>query len=666
MLVLGLAGGLDPIDRQILDTPEAYTYDGAAVLVEDGNVVAAFEEARLNRIKHSNKFPAAAIRHCLAMRGVALPQIDRIAYYVDEVSADALLARMYLDRPDIAARVNARQLLVATLARECGDAIDPGRLCFFEHKLTHAACTMHQSGFDESLVYVIDNAGGLYRGARDASGKVALDTIALTQPSQSLQKLCHALLPFLGLGLFEEYRALALAQFGNPERFEAAVGTLYELLPDGRYRLDLASASDLRALIDPPRGGVLTKAHHDLAAALQQAMERIVLHVLAHHRAATGLHKLCTAGGMADNIATSTAIRSAGLFDEIFVHPAAYDAGCALGAALLASQAAGTPPPRARIADVRWGSDIGDAAAELREWTPVVSTRAQIDPPRRAAECLARGATIGWVQGRSDFGTHALGTRNAFAAAAPIANRERLHRALGRAEVHRPLAAMIRAEDLARWCEGESDPGALGFQTFLVRARAEARAALAAALTHDGRFCVQTVARDSQPLLWQLLTHLDALTGSPVLLSASLNRSDEPTAESIADAVVSFLGSQLDYLIVADCLVERREIDWEARGALHLALPPHVELVRSQRPIGRHPHGLTAELRTTTTAPIRRAVTPLLGDLLATIGEAKPLGRIVSEARLDADDARQVIDEIDALWSAGMVLLRPARAKEAA
>src|SRR5262245_54070289 len=131
MFAIGLAGGLDAVHEQSLDTPENYTYDGAAVLLENGAVVAAIEEERLDRIKHSNKFPARAIQFCLQSRGLRLADVDAIAYYVDEGTADALLTRMYLNRPDFPS-VNARALMRMALSRELGVEVDPARLRFYE------------------------------------------------------------------------------------------------------------------------------------------------------------------------------------------------------------------------------------------------------------------------------------------------------------------------------------------------------------------------------------------------------------------------------------------------------------------------------------------------------------------------------------------------------
>ncbi|HKH21492.1 MAG TPA: carbamoyltransferase N-terminal domain-containing protein, partial [Gammaproteobacteria bacterium] len=297
MLTLGFAGGLDPVHEDFMDTPDNYTYDGAAVLIEDGRVIAASEEERLNRIKHSNKFPTQSIRFCLKQRGVGIQDIDLIAYYVNEEAANSLLSRLYLAMPGIEPRIDARTLLAVTLGRELGCEISPTKIRFYQHKLTHAVSAMALSGFDESLVFIIDNAGGVFLGRRENEA-VSLESIVAIPPSKSLGRFCQSVFPFLGLGLFDEYKAMALAPHGDPKVYEPLFRSFYELLPNGDYALHLDRVYMLMGKVDPrPKHKEFSQAHKDIAASLQQALEEIVLHVLRHYRQATGQRNLCMAGG---------------------------------------------------------------------------------------------------------------------------------------------------------------------------------------------------------------------------------------------------------------------------------------------------------------------------------------------------------------------------------
>lgn len=663
MLALGLAGGLDAVDEQNLDTPDNYTYDGAAVLVENGAVVAAFEQERLDRIKHSNKFPLQAIEACLAMRGVTARDLDAIGYYVDERTADALLARLFLARPDIGMRVNARTLLQATLGRGLQCAIDPSKLRFYEHRMTHAASAMHQSGFDDALVYVVDNAGGVYRGTRAEDGRVAIEPLLLISPAQSLQRLCQAVFPFLGLGIFDEHKGIALASRGDADRFAPLVDAMVELLPDGQYRLHLDRAGALMGVVDPPRGKEPGQEHEDLAAAVQRAMERVVLHVAGHFRHATGIARICLAGGMAENTSTNGRILDARLFDDVFVHPAAYDSGCAVGAALLASQDAGVPSVRQRVQSVRWGGE--PRAALVEEWNGLLRAERSEHAPLAAARLLAGNRLVGWVDGRSDFGSHALGSRNVLADPRPVENRVRVHTALHRAETYRPLAALVPEEELHAWCDLPKTVTALPFQTFAVRVRAERRAELGAAMQDDGCARVQSVSRETEPRLHALLRAFGESTGTAALLSASFNTKIEPVVETADDAIVSFLNSGLDALVIGDWVAEKVEARWSEDVPLRASLPPYVRIVRAKGLAERKRRASSDEIRTTFTPGLRRTISRELADALIALDGEEPLSEVVGRGAADADGRRRLMDELLALWALRMIVLRPATAREA-
>jgi len=664
MLTLGLSGGLDAVHEQAFDTPSNYTYDGAAVLLEDGAVVAAVEEERVNRIKHSSKLPMQAIDRCLRSRGVRLSDVDRIAYYVDEDSANELLSRFRLARPDLVPQGDARTLFSQLLGRAFDCQLAPGTLRFFAHKLTHAMPAMAQSGFAESLVYVIDNAGGVFAGSRDAKGTVALTPVMATTPAMSIQRLFHAVFPFLGLGLFDEYKAMALAPYGDPATYASVVEPLYELRPDGRYLLHLDRAGGLMGNIEPRHPGEdFTQAHKDLAASLQRAMEDIVLHVLAHHRHATGIERVCLAGGMAENSSTNARVIYARLFRDVFVHPAAYDAGCALGAALLAAQETG-PSPAARVQGVAWGTDIGDAAdisARLSRWDGFINVEQDDKIERTAAQCLAKGDAIGWVQGRAEFGSHALGHRAALADPRRPDASARLARALRRSTAYRPFGVAVLEEEAERLFDLPGGPASFRFTAAAARVRHAARCLLPAGIHVDGTVRLQTVARTAVPHYWALLRSFQELTGVPALLTASLNTELEPTADSVDDAAVTFLASDLDALVVGSCIVLRSTPAWQHRLGLLVSLPPYVEVLRMRRG-GPLTSRLHHELRTSYDPPRRRTVSAELGEALAALGRATPAGEVLGAY----PHARQVelMTELETLWTERLITLAPAGAAE--
>ncbi|MBZ5509347.1 MAG: nodulation protein [Acidobacteriia bacterium] len=661
MLTLGLAGGLDPVHEEFLDTPENYTYDGAAVLVEDGKVVVAVEEERLNRIKRSNKFPLQAIRCCLEQRGASIQDVNRIAYYVNEEAANILLSRLYLAKPEIG-RVNARTMLGITLGRHLGAKIDPGKLHFFQHKLMHAVGVMDQSGFDESLVLVIDNAGGVYRSRREQDNSVSFDSLVALSPAKSLGRFWEAVLPFLGLGMFDEFKAMMMSPFGDPEIYASVLGNLYSLLPDGDYVLHLERIGLLLDSIEPRRKGQEpTQAHKDLAASLQQSMEKIVLHVLRHFRQLTGLKNLCIAGGMAENSTTNGKVLQSGLFDQVFVHPAAYDSGCALGAALLASYEQPVTRKNGQVHNVYWGPDIGSEAqiaAELEKWHGFLSFEKATDVEQIAAEALSNGAVVAWAQGRSEFGSHALGNRNVFADPRDSASIERVKKALGHQEYCWPFAPAVLEEDAADYFELPAGVESFRFKTFVTKVRENHRSLLPATTHVDGTARLQTVSRETNPRLWQLISAFKDRTGVPVLLNTSLNNSAEPMVASTADAIVAFITTGVDLLVIGDFIVRKLTPTADDFLSLHISLPPYVRVFRSKGLAERQKQRFCDEIRTSYAPQVSRPISPQIAELLLSLNGGKPLGDLLRDSQSMNGDAQALLAEFRELWSDRLVMMR--------
>ncbi len=665
MLTLGLCGGLDPIYDNRYDSSQYFTYDAAAVLVEDGQVVAALEEERLTRIRRTNKFPFLALQACLRQRGVSLGDVDRIAYYAAEDQCNLLLGRLRLVHPDLDRFADARSLLRAAIGRELGCDVDPARLVFVPHKLTHAVSAIATAGFPEALVMILDSEGGVFAGARQ-DGRNVLEPLAAFPATSSLGDLCHRLISLLGYGPFDEAEAVELAAYGDPSRYREVLSTIYSLRPEGGYELHLEQVGSLLGVVPVrKKGEPLQQSHKDLMAAFQVALEDIVLHVLEHHRARSGLRRLCLAGGGAQNCALNSRILTSGLFDEVFVQPAAHDAGCALGAALYAAceEAAPATPP-VRLSQVFWGTDIGDAsrvAAELETWGQFVSYEEPSELSRRVAELLAGGALIAWAQGRSEFGQRTLGHRSLFADPRAKACRERVGQMKGRAP-HRPLAVAVLEEDVGELFELPCEPEALRFKSFALQVRAEQREALAAALHEDGSGRPQAVSRTTNPALWDLLRCFKELTGVGALLNSSFDNEAEPMVESIEDAVASCLSMGLDALVVGDALVRRREISWREKLTLVPVLPRYTRVCRTYGFVTSARLGMLWEIRTTYDDRLKHPISEELYELLmAADGERTAAELLGGRAEHEAV-GRRLAEELWALWTQRFVALRPAPA----
>ncbi|MGK3964935.1 carbamoyltransferase [Sorangium sp. So ce118] len=667
MLTLGLSGGLSFAHEEMYDIPQSFTHDGAAVLLDDGEVVAAIEEERLNRIKHSNKFPIEATRFCLARRGVGIDQVDRIAFYASEEYCNALLGRVRLLTGGALPRLDARTLLAAKLGQGLGRPIDRDRIVFVPHHQAHAASTYLLSGYDDSLILAIDGSGDFLSGLVAVGSGDRIDVLSTIPEPKSLGNFYVSVIALLGYGVFDEYKVMGLAPYGDPATFRAHMSALYTLLPDGDYEVHRDRVGALAQVIEVRRrGGPFTQQHRDVAASLQEALETIVLHVLRHQREVTGKTRLCLAGGVAHNCTMNGKILYSGMFERVFVQPAAHDAGCALGAALHTSLAEGARKARRRLEHVSWGSDVGGEAEidrELAAWSRFVSHERVADLPARVAEVIAAGAAVGWAQGGSEFGPRALGQRSILADPRPAANKDLVNAMVKKREAYRPFAPAVLAEDAREYFELPPGEDEFPFMIFVLKVREDKRSVLGATTHVDGTARVQTVSRRSSPRFWSLLKAFKDRTGVPVLLNTSFNNNVEPIVDSAHDVVTSFLTTGLHYLAIGDFFVEKRPWTWEDLATLALHIPRHVRVDQIRRFVAMDRAASVFELRNTYDAGLRVGVSPDVGEALMRADGARSVGELLAEAGA-GDPARlqRAVLEIEGLWSQRLVSLRPGAA----
>ena len=401
MLVLGLTGGLERIDENLYDLRFDEIHDSAAVLVRDGAVLAGVEQERLNRIKHTNKAPGDAVRACLATAGVSAADLDAVAYYATEPYCDRVLEALHL-RNLAAPELFTGRTMVQRIVRDAtGHQIDGSRVRFVGHHWAHAVSAYHQSGFDRALVISFDGQGEGISGMVFSGQDGRLDHLRSMAEQDSLGYLYRDVIRFLGYEMFDEYKVMGMAPYGDPARYRQAFRAFYELLPDGAYRLHLDRVAGLYRLTSPRRKGeAFTRAHQDLAAALQESLETIAYHVVSHFARTTGHRKLCLAGGVAHNCSMNGLLVTSGLFDGVFVQPAAHDAGCALGAAL-AVEIAERPGARvAPIEHVYWGPALARRRRDRRDAGAVVGVSLGRAPVRyRRAAQPACSRTARWSAG---------------------------------------------------------------------------------------------------------------------------------------------------------------------------------------------------------------------------------------------------------------------------
>ena len=664
MLIMGICGGFDPLYEERYQLGRDFVHDGASVLVEDGEVVAGIEEERINRIKHSNKSFFLSLRHCLAARGAKLDDVDAFAYYATEPFLTQSLRALDLYRPEIGTHPDARGLLAAMFAREFGRAPAPERLTFVDHHLAHAMSAYAASGFEDALVLTVDGAGEQVSTTVGEVRDGKFHVLRVKPVVDSLGFFYLEVIRFLGYTIFDEYKVMGLAPYGDAGRYRAVVSTFYALLPDGEYRIFKERVLALLDVLPPRRRGEpFRQEHMDLAAALQAALEEIVLHVLGHFARATGQARLAIAGGVGQNSTMNGTILRSGLFRDVFVAPAAADSGCALGAALAVARERDPARPRRRLAHVYWGTDVEAPDVlepMLARWSDLLRYRRLDDAPAEAARLIAGGAVLGWVQGRSEFGPRSLGNRSIVADPRVAGHKETINAMIKKREGYRPFAPSVLAERVRDFFEVPTAEERFPFMSFVLPVREEWRARLGAITHVDGSARLQTVSRDVNPRFWSLIAAFERLTGVPILLNTSFNNNVEPIVDTVEDAVVCYLTSGLHYLVAGDFLVEKHALEPERIRDLRVSLPVAAELVRSYRSAGYDRRVDAWAVRWNYDATREQALSPAAFDLLRSSDGRATLRELIERQAPAPAERRAILEEMLALWHDRWVVLRPA------
>jgi len=673
MLVLGISGGLDQVytERDFL-FPYGTFHDSAAVLVEDGKVVAAIEEERLNRIKHTSKGAVSAIRFCLQSRGLHLNDLDQLTVYADEKGLGPGVRRAFYRRLEEKSVMGLRDIVHEMLVAGLGEDIDDRKLLFVPHHMAHAASAYVQSGYDRSLVLTIDGVGDAASGMILNGKGAELELLHVLPVQKSLGLFYLDVIRFLGYDQFEEYKVMGLAPYGDARRYRSVFRSFYKLLPDGDYTLN-PDFPDILCKITHRRGKQepFTQVYKDIAAALQESLEEIVFHIIAHYQKKTGQRRLCLAGGVAHNCSLNGKLLYSGMFEDIFVQPAAHDAGCAIGAALYPffkqQSANGGSAKVTQLDHVFWGTEIGNGETigkELEPWRDFLEFESRDDIAEHTAELLAQGFVVGWVQGRSEFGPRALGNRSIVADPRPAENKDIINSMVKKREAYRPFAPAV-LEEYADEFFKLPRPGMFSpFMTFVVQVREEKRELLKATTHVDGTARIQTVSRLTNSSFWKLIDEFRKRTGVPVLLNTSFNNNAEPIVDSVQDAIVCFLTTKLHYLSVGNYLVSKKNIDRAAYLTLVPQLPPYARLTQTKKFVSNDQTATFFEIGNTYAKQFAVEVSQDIFHLLTMADGNATLGDLLSEPGKFQADTNAIVDELVELWSKRVVKLKPALLQE--
>jgi carbamoyltransferase len=591
----------------------AYYHDSAAALLEDGRILAAAQEERFTRRKHDASFPRHAIASCLEVAGLELRDVDCVAFYDKPfLKFERLLETYVAFAPRgfrsfrmaiplwLREKLFQKDLLAKELQKYTGDKDWAERLLFSEHHLSHAASAFYPSPFDEAVVLTMDGVGEWTTTSVAIGRGAQLEIVRELHFPHSLGLLYSAFTYYTGFRVNSgEYKLMGLAPYGEPRYRGLILERLMDLKPDGTFRLNMDFFDYCTGLTmtnrrfdalfgGPPRreGEPLEQRHMDLAASVQAVTEEVVLRLTRSLAAEFGLPNLCLAGGVALNCVANGKVVRDGAFENVWVQPAAGDAGGALGAALIATHLHHGRPREAPVGkrDAMGGSYLGPAFddEEIARRLTAAGARFTALPEdellERTIDALEEGCAVGWFQGRMEFGPRALGGRSILGDPRSPEMQRTLNLRVKYRESFRPFAPSVLREDVADWFELDADSPYMLVVAGVSPARRRAMTAEEEALfgieklnvprssipavTHvDYSARVQTVHADTNPLYHRLISRFKARTGCPVLVNTSFNVRGEPLVCTPEDAFRCFMGTGIEVLVVGNCLLLKSEQD---------------------------------------------------------------------------------------------------------
>jgi carbamoyltransferase len=591
----------------------AFYHDSAAALIRDGEILAAAQEERFSRKKHDASFPRHAVDYCLAEAGITLDAVDLVCFYDKPFLKFERLLETYLAfaprgfgsfRMAMPLWLREKLFLKGLLKKQLrplGERSDlDSRLMFSEHHLSHAASAFYPSPFDEAAVLTLDGVGEWATTSVAHGQGHRLEILKEIHFPHSLGLLYSAFTYYTGFRVNSgEYKVMGLAPYGKPTYAQVIRDHLIDVKQDGSYRLDLSyfdyctgftmTNGRFHALFGaPPRrpDEPLEQRHMDLAASIQSVIEDVVLRLTRSIAAETGQKNLCLAGGVALNCVANGRVLRDGRFENIWIQPAAGDAGGALGAALAAYHLY-EDRPRAggrNGQDGMRGSYLGPAFGQsdienrLRvagATFEVLTDDALIDA---ATATLVEGKALGWYQGRAEFGPRALGNRSILGDARSPTMQSVLNLKIKYRESFRPFAPSVLREFVADWFELDGDSPYMLLVADVVKSRRREMTAVQEALagierlhvprsdipavTHvDYSARLHTVHRDTNARYHALLTRFYQRTGCPVLVNTSFNVRGEPMVGSPEDAFRCFMGTEIESLAVGNCFLRKERQD---------------------------------------------------------------------------------------------------------
>ncbi len=590
----------------------AFYHDSAAALIEDGHLVGAAQEERFTRKKHDAAFPEKAVQYCLDTAGIKLADVDYVAFYDKPFLKFERLLETYLafaPRGFNSFRMAMplwlkEKLFQKTLLRDEMKKWEPDfdwhkRLLFGEHHQSHAASAFFPSPFEEAAVLCMDGVGEWATTSLGFGQGNKLEMLKEIHFPHSLGLLYSAFTYYTGFKVNSgEYKVMGLAPYGEPRFKDTILNNIVDLKEDGTFRLDqsyfdyctgLRMTNDKFAALfgGPARKPeeLLDQKHMDLAASVQAVTEEIVIRLARSVRKDTGAKNICLAGGVALNCVANGKLLRENIFENIWVQPAAGDAGGAVGAAYAAYHGfMGQPRKLNGHMDGMAGSYLGPAFEDDEIAERLTKAGAKFTRLTReqmidqTAQALADSKAIGWMQGRMEFGPRSLGARSILGDARSPSMQKTLNLKVKYRESFRPFAPAVLREDLGKYFDIKTDSP---YMLMVAPVNEDRRRAMTAeeealfgidklnvprsdipAVTHiDYSARIQTVHKETNPAFHDLLEAFKAKTGSSVLVNTSFNVRGEPIVCTPEDAWRCFMGSEIEVLVVGNCFLKKEDQD---------------------------------------------------------------------------------------------------------
>jgi carbamoyltransferase len=590
----------------------AFYHDSAACLVIDGNIVAAAQEERFTRKKHDAGFPTQAVAYCLAEAGIVAADLDYVVFYDKPFLKFERLLETYLAFAPrgfksfvtslpvwLKDKLFQKTMIAKVLNEQFGGDIDwTTRLLFSEHHLSHAASAFFPSPFEEAAVLTMDGVGEWTTTSLAIGHGNQLAVHKEIQFPHSLGLLYSAITYYTGFKVNSgEYKVMGLAPYGEPKYADLIKDNLIDIKEDGSFHLDMSyfnyctgltmTNERFDTLFGGPRRAAesqLTQREMDLAASVQAVTEEVVIKLATGIRKSTGLRSLCLAGGVALNCVANGKLLRKNIFDNIWIQPAAGDAGGAVGAALAAYHMMLKQPRTVNPADSMKGGYLGpeysqaDIEQRLTKAGAVFTTVSNTEMIELTAQALADGKAVGWHQGRMEFGPRALGGRSIIADPRSEVVQKQLNLKVKYRESFRPFAPSVLREDVSEWFDIQSDSPYMLLVADVAKSKQlpmtpeqeklfgieklNVPRSQIPAITHvDYSARIQTVHAHTNPKYFDLITKFKEMTGCPVLVNTSFNVRGEPIVCTPEDSFNCLMGTEIEFLVVGNAIMRKEDQD---------------------------------------------------------------------------------------------------------